>query len=90
VSDLVAGAGAADLIEGMIKMIHRIPSLGLGRAAFYMNRTVFQALDIQRRNDVIAGGGISYENVDGVNRPTFRGIPIAKTDAILETEATVT
>src|SRR5262245_9891106 len=90
VSDLVAGAGAADLIEGMIKMIHRLPTMTLGRPVFYMNRTVFQALDLQRRNDVIAGGGLSYENVDGMMRPTFRGIPIAKTDAILETEATVT
>lgn len=90
VSDLVAGVGAPDLIEGMIKMIHRIPTLGMGKAVFYMNRTALQALDIQRRNDVMAGGGLSYENVDGMQRPTFRGIPIAKVDAILETEATVT
>lgn len=89
VSDLVAKVNAADLIEGMIKMIHRIPSLSMGKPAFYMNRTLFQMLDIQRRDDVIAGGGITYENVDGMMRPTFRGIPIAKCDALLETEATV-
>jgi hypothetical protein len=89
VSDLTAKVNAADLIEGMIKMIHRIPAMGLGKPAFYMNRTLFQMLDIQRRDDVIAGGGISYENVDGMERPTFRRIPIAKCDALLETEATV-
>lgn len=88
-SDLVAKVNAADLIEGMIKMYHRIPTFGLGKAAWYMNRTAFQMLDIQRRDDVLAGGGITYENVDGMVRPTFRGIPIAKCDQLLETEATV-
>jgi hypothetical protein len=89
ISNLVAKSSAADLIELMIKAIHRIPALGLVKPAFYMNRTVFQMLDIQRRDDVIAGGGLSYQDVDGMMRPTFRGIPIAKTDALLETEATV-
>jgi hypothetical protein len=89
ISNLIAKSSAADLIESMIKAIHRIPALGLGKPVFYMNRTVFQMLDIQRRDDVISGGGINYENVDGVMRPTFRGIPIAKLDALLETEGAV-
>lgn len=89
VSNLVAKTSAADLIELMIKAIHRIPTMTLGKPVFYMNRTVFQMLDIQRRDDVIAGGGLTYADVDGVQRPVFRGIPIAKVDAILETEAAV-
>jgi hypothetical protein len=89
ISNLVAKVSAADLIELMIKAIHRIPALGLVKPCFYMNRTTFQMLDIQRRDDVIAGGGITYNDVDGMMRPTFRGIPIAKCDALLETEATV-
>jgi hypothetical protein len=87
---LVAKTGAADLVELMIKAIHRLPTLGLVKPAFYMNRTAFEMLDIQRRDDVIAGGGLSYQDVDGVMRPTFRGIPIGKTDALIETEAVVT
>jgi hypothetical protein len=89
ISNLVAKSSAADLIELMIKAIHRIPNLGAGRAAFYMNRTVFQMLDIQRRDDVITGGGLVYADVDGKVVPTFRGIPIRIVDALLETEATV-
>ena len=54
-----------------------------------MNRTTFSMLDIQRRNDVVAGGGLKYENVDGVATSTFRGIPVRKLDALLETEARV-
>lgn len=89
ISNLTAKSSAADLTELMIKAIHRIPSMGLGKPVFYMNRTVFQMLDIQRRDDVISGGGLTYSNVDGAVRPNFRGIPIAKSDALLETEATV-
>jgi hypothetical protein len=89
ISNLIAKSSAADLIELMIKAIHRIPSLKMGRPVFYMNRTVFQMLDIQRRDDVITGGGLRYEAVDGVMTPTFRGVPIRKVDQLLETEATV-
>jgi hypothetical protein len=87
VSNLVAKSSAADLVELMIKAMHRIPNLKMGKPVFYMNRTVFQMLDIQRRDDAISGAGlVKYENVDGMLIPHFRGIPIKTCDAILETE----
>lgn len=89
ISNLTSKTNAADLIELMIKAIHRIPNLRMGKPAFYMNRTVFQMLDIQRRDDVISGGGITYKDVDGVMTPMFRGIPLRICDALLETEAAV-
>lgn len=89
ISNLVAKSSAADLIELMIKAIHRLPTMGLGKPVFYMNRTVFQMLDIQRRDDVVSGGGLIYADVDGKIVPTFRGIPIRKVDALLETEVAV-
>lgn len=89
ISNLVAKSSAADLIELMIKAIHRIPSLKMGRPVFYMNRTCFQMLDIQRRDDVIAGGGLTYSDVDGVMTANFRGIPVRKCDALIEAEAVV-
>ena len=89
ISNLVAKSSAADLIELMIKAIHRIPSLKMGKAAFYMNRTCHQMLDIQRRDDVISGGGLSYDKVDGEYVLSFRGIPIRKCDALTETDSTV-
>lgn len=79
----------ADLVDLMIKAIHRIPAMGMGKCAFYMNRTMFQRLDLLRRADVISGGGLTYENVDGKMVPSFRGIPVRKCDALLESEATV-
>lgn len=89
VSNLVANAGSqADLINLMIKAIHRIPSLNMGRCAFYMNRTVKQMLDIQRRDDV-AAAGMTYKEVDGKLVGHFRDIPIRTVDALLETEAAI-
>lgn len=89
VSNLVAKSSAADLIELMVKATYRPPSLSEGRAVFYMNRTVAQMLDIQRRDDVITGAGLTWETVDGKRQGTFRGIPIRLCDQLLETEATV-
>lgn len=89
ISNLVTKTTPADLTELMIKAIHRIPSLKLGRAAFYMNRSCYEMLDIQGRDDVQSGGGLSWETVDGVQRRTFRGIPVNKCDQLLENEQVV-
>jgi hypothetical protein len=92
ISNLVAKSSAADLVELMIKAIHRLygdDPFAMGRPAFYMNRSCYQMLDIQRRDDVAGGGQLSYEVVDGKRIAAFRGIPIRKVDALLETEATI-
>jgi hypothetical protein len=89
ISALVAKSSAADLIELMIKATHRHQNLSMGKPVFYMNRTVFQMLDIQRRDDVSAGGGLTYADVDGRRVAHFRGIPIRICDALVENEATV-
>lgn len=87
-SVLVANSAPADLTLLMSKAIWRIPALGMGRASFYMNRTCGEFLDIQRQKAVKDGGGVTYENVDGQRRMSFRGIPIGITDALVE-ETTV-
>ncbi len=89
ISSLVAKSSAADLTELMIKAIHRIPSLKLGRPAFYMNRSCYEMLDIQGRDDVQTGGGLSWDTVDGMKRRTFRGIPVNQCDQLLENEQVV-
>ena len=89
VNNLVAKTSAADLTELMIKAIYRVFDLSVGKPVFYMNRTVMQMLDIQRRDDVIAGSGLSFENVDGKRIGNFRGIPLRICDGLLENEGTV-
>lgn len=89
ISNLVGKSSAADLIDLMIKAIHRIPAMGMGRAAFYMNRSCHQMLDIQERDDVVSGGQLKYENVEGKSVFSFRGIPIRTVDALHELETAV-
>jgi hypothetical protein len=89
ISNLVSKSSAADLIELMIKATYRVPSLGMCRPVFYMNRSCMQMLDIQRRDDVITGAGLTWETVDGKRQGSFRGIPIRLCDQLLETEAAV-
>jgi hypothetical protein len=87
---LIANAGAqAKLLDLLAKATHRIPALGLGTAAIYVNRTVAQMLDIQQTAAVSVGGGLTYENVHGRRVTSYRGIPVRTCDALLETEATV-
>jgi hypothetical protein len=89
ISNLVGKSSAADLIELMIKAIHRLPNINMVKPVFYMNRSVFQMLDIQRRDDVISGGGLDYAMVDGKVQHSFRGIPIRVCDALVENESLV-
>lgn len=90
ISNLVTKSSAADLIELMIKAIHRIPGFGAGmNCAFYMNRSCHQMLDIQKRDDVQTGGQLGYAEVDGKPVLSFRGIPVRRCDQLLETEALV-
>ncbi len=90
ISNLVAESSNADLQNKMIRAIHRIPNINACKPAFYMNRTCFEMLDIQRREDVRTGGGLNYANVDGVMTPVFRNIPIRTTDALTIAEVQVT
>lgn len=89
ISALTTKVSAADLTELMIRAMHRLPSMGMGRPVFYVNRTVMEMLDIQRRDDVISGGGLSWDTVDGKRQASFRGLPVRLCDSLLETEAVV-
>jgi hypothetical protein len=89
ISSLVAKSSAADLFDLMIKATHRIPNMNMGKCVFYMNRTCFQMLDIQARDDVTSGGQLTYQLVDGRPLTTFRGIPVRLCDQLVENEAVV-
>lgn len=89
ISNLVAKTSAADLTDLMIKAMHRVPNIRLGKPVFYMNRSCLEMLDIQRRDDVIAGGGLSFDNVGGKLDYSFRGVPVRIVDSLTEAEAAV-
>jgi hypothetical protein len=89
VSNLVGESSAADLSKLMIKATHRIPTFASVRPCFYVSRSVHQMLDIQKRDNVQAGGQLSYAEVDGMPVSKFRAIPVKTCDAILETEEAI-
>lgn len=89
VSNLVAESTPTDLTNKMMRAVARIPSMAGIRPAFYMNRTVYEMLGIQRREAVQSGGQLRYEVVDGQYIPSFMGIPIRRCDSLLLTETAV-
>jgi hypothetical protein len=89
ISTLVANSSPADLLQKMAQMTHRIYNLSACRPVFYMNRTTFQMLDVQVTDAVAAGGGLTFENVDGQRKASFRGIPIHVCDALVENESVI-
>jgi hypothetical protein len=87
---LVAGTGA-DLADRLIQSAYCMPTNSSGKGqAIYMNITTRMMFDIQSRNDVQAGGGITYGNVNGQMMENFRGVPINREDQLTEAESVVT
>jgi hypothetical protein len=89
ISNLVGESSAADLTKLMIKAIHRIPNKSKVKLCFYANRSVIQMLDIQRRDNVQDGGGLTFQNEQGEQVMTFRGIPVRLCDQLTEAESVV-
>lgn len=83
VSDLVAlSTSAAALTKYMTKATYLVPNLNAGKPVFYMNRETLYCLDYLRRADVITGGGLTFDNVDGKRIMRFRGIPLRICDQL--------
>lgn len=94
ISALIADTTGATvkLIEYMGKAIHRIPTRGNVRLAFYANRTVQSMLTLQALNK--STSALSLQDAmsqfgHNISEMRFLGIPIRTCDALLETEATV-
>lgn len=88
VSDLTKNASAgADLIDLIVQAIELMPSSTLGRRAIYCNRTIrsFLRRQITNKENV----NLTLETVAGKHVVTFDGLPVRRTDAILNTEARV-
>lgn len=95
-TDLVGSSGtqnAQQLINFMSRALDRIPSFGMGKPVFYMNRTCFSFLRIQALAKSNAALGIvpalnQFGNVIG-GELQFMGIPIRRCDQLLTAEARV-
>lgn len=88
VSDLTKNAASgADLIDLMVQSIELLPNVNMGRAAFYCNRTVKSFLRRQMANK--SNVNLTLDQAAGKKVLSFDGIPVRRTDAILNTEAAI-
>jgi len=80
---------SANIIKMMIQALNRVPSLNIGRAAWYCNKNVKTALDIKAYNKSNVQLTIqSLEN--GKTLTNFMGIPIRRCDKIINAETQLT
>lgn len=90
-STQAAGASTA-LIKMMARALYRIPNMAMGRAAFYMNRTVHSALSIHAMDKsqyvLKVNEGLSQFGTPS-NYLSFLGVPLRRVDQILNTESAV-
>ncbi len=91
-SDTQAPTAATALIKLMARSLYRIPNMAMGRAAFYMNRTVHSGLSVAaldksqyvlKVNEGLSQFGTPYSWL------SFLGVPLRRVDAIVNTEAVV-
>ena len=87
-----AASASTALIKLMSRALYRIPNMAMGRAAFYMNRTVHSGLAIAaldksqyvlKVNEGLSQFGMPYSWL------SFQGVPLRRTDVIVNTEAVV-
>jgi hypothetical protein len=87
VSDLDTVANTKNIINWMIQASERIPELGKGRAAVYMNRRLREKLRLGILEKI--SSNLSWETVAGERVMTFDDIPVRRCDALVNTEARV-
>ncbi len=75
------------LIELMIQASERIPNFGMGRAAWYVNRTIREKLRLGILNKI--ANNLNWETVAGKRVMMFDDMPVRRTDALLNTEARI-
>ena len=88
-----ASTASTQLIKLMTRALYRIPNMAMGRAAFYMNRTVHGGLSIQamdRAQNVLS----VQQGLNQFGNPyswlSFLGVPCRRVDALINAEARLT
>lgn len=98
VSDLIGQTGtqastaATAVIKLMARALYRIPNMAMGRAAFYMNRTVHSGLALAAMDKSQYVLKIE-QGLTQFGQPnswlSFLGVPLRRVDALVNTEAVV-
>ena len=88
-----ASSASTQLIKLMTRALYRVPNMTMGRAAFYMNRTVHGGLSIQAmdraQNVLSVQQGLSQFGTP-YSWLSFLGVPCRRVDALINAEARLT
>jgi hypothetical protein len=87
ISDLSTIANCKNLINWMVQATERIPSLGKGRAVFYVNRTIREKLRLGILERISTN--LNWDTVSGKRVMSFDDIPVRRCDALVNTETVV-
>ena len=98
-ADALDQTGAQELVDAtnilrlMTRATYKIPNLGVGRPAFYMNRSIHSALSVMAMDKTqgvlkIEQGLTQFGTAQSYL--SFLGIPIRRVDALLTTEDAIT
>jgi hypothetical protein len=86
---LVAGTGA-DLFDRLIQAKNKLSRGQNSKSrSIYLNSTTKMMLEIQARNDVISGGGLTFQNVGGEGMTLWQDVPVSLEDQLGESETVV-
>lgn len=88
----LAGGSPPDLIKLFQQALDLVPSLSMGRAAWYTNRTVAAALRDQaaaKTGNVLTVEASQTQLGTNILTQRFLGVPLRVNDALLNTEATI-
>lgn len=88
VSDLNTDSNTANLINWMIQASERIPSFGIGRPVWYVNRNIREKLRIGILEKI--SNQVNWETVEGKRVLLFDDIPVRRLDRLTDTEAEIT
>jgi len=80
-------ANTKDLLTWMVMAAERIPSFGMGRAVFYVNRRIREKLRLGILEKI--ANNLTFDTVSGKRVMSFDGIPVKRVDALLNTESLV-
>ena len=84
----VDAATGANLPNLMFQAMDRIPSMSMGRSAFYMDRGIITKLR-QQSASAIKSSSLTVEQVGGIPVTSFHGVPIRRVDVLSPDEALV-
>ena len=98
ISDLIgvtgtqAASASTALIKLMARALYRIPNMAMGRAAFYMNRTVHSGMSIaaldKSQNVLSIQEGLKQFGT-AQSYLSFLGVPLRRVDAVINAETRV-